>query len=547
MSGNPKPIVAPGTYLIDIASLTVDQKTRHATISNPKYGVEATFTPHTQKSSSDKKVQDFTFQDPTTKRKLTGSYDYSWGNKAVNGFIIGNGSGGYYIITSAVPGSSSSTINGDDLIDPSHARYTYVNDPSRNWSTGNYFILQLDGEYYIFQQDNNGTATSGSLDNEQFTFNTCFLAGSLIRTPSGYRKVEELRRGDMIMTYDPATDQTLPQPLTWAGRSRVRVNPSFPLDMAGYPIRIRKDALAENIPSADLLLTAEHCLFLDGSFVPARMMVNGSSIHYETSDVTCQTSYDIFHVETKQHSIIFANDVMTESYLDTGNRDQFMQPSNDNIPNDSADHEIPSRKQSWSSNAAAPLRTTQDFVAPLHHDCLDRARKLGFPTWHPYKADTVSDDAGFHLVTDKGDILHKKRTSSGYWIFPVPLDAEYLVLMSRAGRPCDVHGPFIDDRRLLGLLVGEIQYFRGAHSTTIDTHLTAEKLDGWHGLEAAPMRWTQGAAMLPLPGRQEDGTDLETALIAIRVVAAGPYPMMPDHTHTEITGMIEPPVLSNVG
>ncbi|MCX5616265.1 Hint domain-containing protein [Bombella sp. TMW 2.2559] len=331
MSGTPKPVVATGTYLVDIASLTVDPKTKRATISNPKYNVEATFTPYHSTCRSDKKVQDFTFKDPQTKKNLTGSYDYSWGNKSVNGFIIGNGSGGYYIITSAMPGSSSSTIDGATLLDPGKAQYSYSYDHSKDWSSGNFFDLQLNGEHYYFHQDNDGTATDGSLDNEQFTFNTCFLAGSLIRTPSGYRKVEELKRGDVVITYDPVKNQTFPQVLTWAGRSRVWVRPSLPLDMAGYPVRIRKDALAKNVPSEDLLITAEHCLFLDGCFVPARMLVNGRSIHYETADA-CQTVYDIFHVETENHSIIFANNAMTESYLDTGNRNQFIRHSNDNGP-----------------------------------------------------------------------------------------------------------------------------------------------------------------------------------------------------------------------
>ncbi len=525
MPGNPKPVVAPGSYKINVASLRVDSSNK-GIISNQKYGVEATFTNHTPTRPSDQKVQDFTFKDPSTGRTVTGSYDFSWGNKDVNGFIIGDGSGGYYIITSDTPGSSSSTVDGRALLDPSKAQYYYFYDSRQPWSSGNYFTLMLSGKGYRFRQDNNGTATDGSsaFGGEQFTFDTCFLAGSFIKTPTGYRTIEELKSGDEILTYDPIKDQTVPQVVTWAGRSRINVNPALPMDMAGYPVRIRRNALANDIPSRDLLVTAEHCLFFDGRFVPARMMVNGRSIHFETSDARYQTAYDIFHVETEKHSIIIAHDVLTESYLDTGNRRQFMQATSEEDGNVTK-HDFSSKNLSWQTDAAAPLCTDQAFTAPLFHDLLKRAEDLLFPVQHPYKTEAFSDDPEFHLITDKGQILHEKRSSDGYRLFATPADAHHVVLTSRTGRPYDVHGPFMDDRRLLGVLIGEIVFFRNGRSVTIDTHLTAPQLDGWFDLEPIPMRWTQGAAMLPLPSRQHDEDGLDDGLLAIKVMAGGPYPI----------------------
>ncbi|MCL1514469.1 hypothetical protein CPA54_00690 [Parasaccharibacter sp. TMW2.1890] len=542
LAGNPKPVVATGTYLVDIASLTVDPRTKRATISNPKYNVEATFTTHTPTGRNDKKVQDFTFQDPQTKKQLTGSYDYSWGNKSVNGFIIGNGSGGYYIITSAVPGSSSSTIDGATLLDPSEARYTYINDSSRNWANGNFFDLDLNGQHYYFHQDNDGTATDGAL-NEQFTFNTCFLAGSLIETPDGPRKVEELKTGDVILTHNPISGQTLPQRLTWAGRSRLRITSSPHMDMAGYPVRIRKDALADGVPSEDLLVTAEHCLFLDDRFVPARMLVNGRSIHFEMTDRIRQMACDIFHIETEMHSVIFANDVMTESYLDTGNRYQFVGSSHDSHTGNVITHDFSTRKRSWYRDAAAPLCTAREFVAPLHQGFLQRAEELSFPIQHPYKAEALCEDPAFHLVTDRGEVLHEKRTSAGYRLFSIPLGTTHVTLVSRTGRPCDTHGPFVDDRRTLGVLVGEILHFQATHSTSIDTHLTTDQLDGWCGLENPSMRWTQGAARLPLPSQPEYNDGVETGLLAIQIMAAGPYPLSANNSLEDEADMTTQPGL----
>ncbi|GBQ15653.1 hypothetical protein AA0482_1310 [Acetobacter cibinongensis NRIC 0482] len=53
------------------------------------------------------------------------------------------------------------------------------------------------------------------------------------------------------------------------------------------------------------------------------MLVNGLSIYYDKSI----SSYDYYHVETEQHSIIKADGMLTESCLDTVNRSSFLQES----------------------------------------------------------------------------------------------------------------------------------------------------------------------------------------------------------------------------
>lgn len=525
--GDPQPVVTLGSYLVNFTSLTIDKSQSTAnglefgpgSLSNQLYSVKATFTTHIPTGPNDQRVQDFVIQDPKTGKVLIrGSYDYSWGNKAVNGFIIGDGQGQYYLISSAVPGSSSSTIPGEVLLNPWQTSYGYVYKWRQPWSVGNHFTLNLNGCYYTFRQDDCGTATDGSLG-EPFTFNTCFLAGSLIKTPTGYKKVEELKQGDMVVTYNHKTDTMQSQPLTWVGRSHASVSTTLPMDMAGYPVCIKKDALADNIPSQDLFVTAEHCLFFDGFFVPARMMVNGQSIYFDT---TICTPHDIFHIETEEHSVIIANNVMTESYLDTGNRHTFIPSSPATQHENVIVHPHATKKLSWHEHAAAPLCTTQEFVAPRYHNLLQRAADLNVPIQHPYKAEVLSEDPNFHLLTDQGRILREQHTSNGYKTFAIPPDTKYLTLISKTSRPVDVHGPYVDDRRSLGVLIGEILYFQGGHSRNIDAHLTTQTLDGWWALEDAPLRWTKGAAFLPLPAEPYfDG--LKTGLLAIKVVAGGPY------------------------
>ncbi|MBS1045776.1 hypothetical protein JK200_18025, partial [Gluconobacter cerinus] len=92
-------------------------------------------------------------------------------------------------------------------------------------------------------------------------------------------------------------------------------------------------------------------------------------------------------------------------------------------------------------------------------------------------------------------------------------------IVSNASRPCDVIGPFIDDRRELGVLVGTVTLFESNRIRTLTDHLHDAQLSGWSNVEEGTMRWTSGNALLPL-GKRAPGA---LALMAIEVKAAGPY------------------------
>lgn len=74
-------------------------------------------------------------------------------------------------------------------------------------------------------------------------------------------------------------------------------------------MRILKDTFKPGVPKKDLLITPEHCLFIDGHFIPARMLINGRSIYYDYS----MTTYEYYHIETEDHSIIWADGMMTKA------------------------------------------------------------------------------------------------------------------------------------------------------------------------------------------------------------------------------------------
>ncbi|MBS1063794.1 tail fiber protein [Gluconobacter wancherniae] len=333
----------------------------------------------------------------------------------------------------------------------------------------------------------------------------CFCGGSRIRTSRGDIPVEEIQIGDHIVAFDDDVTGGTIRSVTWVGQSRAVVRSRLPDDEAGYPVRLLKGAIAHNVPYKEMLITSEHCLFLDGRFVPVRMLVNGRSIFFDRSIA----SYDYYHVETEDHSVIMADGVLTESYLDTGNRLAFDQ----NGPVVSIRQ---SRNLTW-DDAAAPLDVSRHFVEPLFRSFQSRADHVEHMGGSQTPLLTYED--GLCLVTETGRLLHPIRKVKDRVMFKIPSGVRSVRILSNASRPCDVIGPFVDDRRMLGVLVGYIEFFEADITTTLISHLQDVDLSGWNNIENGAMRWTNGSALLPLRFRSVEST----AIMALQIHSAGPY------------------------
>jgi hypothetical protein len=175
------------------------------------------------------------------------------------------------------------------------------------------------GAFYVFSPDpdayTEGDPFPAYTDGESITL-VCFAQGTRILTDRGEVPVEALRAGDLVATLaDPGAPFA---PVLWIGHRKVRLaGHAHARDLA--PIRIRAGALAGNTPLRDLLVSPDHCLLLDGSLVPARLLVNGSSIVVEQG--LAEVTY--YHIELARHDAVLAEGAAAESWLDCGNRAWF--------------------------------------------------------------------------------------------------------------------------------------------------------------------------------------------------------------------------------
>ena len=110
----------------------------------------------------------------------------------------------------------------------------------------------------------------------------------------------------------------VPQTVKWIGHRRIDLT-SHPRPETVAPIRIERDAFADNVPHRDLLVSPDHAIFVDGMLICVRQLVNGTTIRPERG----WTAVDYYHVELNEHAILLAEGLPAESYLDTGNRGFF--------------------------------------------------------------------------------------------------------------------------------------------------------------------------------------------------------------------------------
>ena len=142
----------------------------------------------------------------------------------------------------------------------------------------------------------------------------CFTPGTLITTPMGPRRVEEMQAGDLVLTRDSGF-----QEICWVGRrdlglAELVVNPAL------RPVRIAKGALGGGLPQRDLLVSPQHRMLIEGAraellfgerevLVAALHLVGGVGI-----EQVMPRGVSYVHLMCAQHEIVQAEGAWTESF-----------------------------------------------------------------------------------------------------------------------------------------------------------------------------------------------------------------------------------------
>jgi len=134
---------------------------------------------------------------------------------------------------------------------------------------------------------------------------TGFFRSTLIATPHGPTPIEALRQGSLVTTPSGT------QPVLWVGHNHV--SPRFADPLRDLPVHIAAGALGGGLPQRDLMLAPGHAVLLDGVLVPARALVNGSSIRQETA---LPERFTYYHLELAGHELLTAEGVPAESFVD---------------------------------------------------------------------------------------------------------------------------------------------------------------------------------------------------------------------------------------
>ena len=295
----------------------------------------------------------------------------------------------------------------------------------------------------------------------------CFARGTLIRTETGERPVEELAIGDPL----PTLDGTL-QRIRWIGR-RAYDGRFIAGNRNVLPVQVKTGALADGVPARDLWLSPQHALHIDGVLVAAEHLVNGTTIVQAAS----VDSLEYFNIEFEEQQVIFAEGAPAESYVDCDNRLMFANGTGYALlyPQDD--------RPTWRFCAPRPERGAAE-IETIRGALLRRAARLGCE---------VTTEPALHLVVD-GLALPSGSVAGRVHEFVVPAGARTVRLASRSAVPAETEAAGGDVRRL-GVAIERI-VLSGAGLTLNVPHSHISLCDGFHAAESAH-RWTNGGARLP--------------------------------------------------
>lgn len=345
---------------------------------------------------------------------------------------------------------------------------------------GNSYILST----YGFGLDGMRFPITFDKDPIVYTFPpVCFAEGTRLETVTGLVAVEDLSKGDMVITA-----AGIQRAVKWTGEMTVRPA-AHPRPHEVNPVRVSAHAFGSDVPKHDVRLSPGHSVFVDGVLVPVGRLINGATIVQEAVE---RVRY--FHVELESHDVLLAEGLPCESYLDDGNRGSFR--------NSAGFAEFYGRldPKSW-DDACAPLVADGPQLVQIRQRLHVQAEALGW---------MKAEDPALRIVAEGVDIKPLHTAGNRHW-FAVPATS-VLTLTSTGGVLSHVM-PGISDGRSLGVAVSEVR----VNGVTVDLDADAFGA-GFYPLErdgSTKWRWTDGAGSLST-------MVMEPAMIEVAVLMVAP-------------------------
>ena len=151
------------------------------------------------------------------------------------------------------------------------------------------------------------SAGGGNSGGSPGTSVSCFLLGTSIKTATGEVAVENLRIGDLVET---VRGEALP--IRWIGHQTFQKSgPAW--DESVMPIRVARHALGPLTPHTDLYLSAGHALYINGTLIRAKDLVNGLTIVPALPDD--RETLEYFHIVLDDHQVVLAEGAPAETFL----------------------------------------------------------------------------------------------------------------------------------------------------------------------------------------------------------------------------------------
>jgi fibronectin-binding autotransporter adhesin len=294
----------------------------------------------------------------------------------------------------------------------------------------------------------------------------CFATGTRIATPSGEVPVERIGAGDEVLTASGAVRR-----VKWVGKRSLYLA-AHPHPEKLRPVCIRAHAFGENLPKRDLWVSPGHAIHWQDALIPAERLVNGASIYQ--ADVGFVTYH---HVELESHDLLISEGLVSESYLDAGNRGVFEGEEGLIL------HPDLSARAEGAAEGCLPRLFEGPVVAAARAHLLSRLALLGF-------------ERGAEPETVLGEVWAAGRRlgelTLGENEVVIPAGVERVELRSSTFVPAGFD-PSCEDCRVLGVRI--LSLALDGEAVSLDAPVLAR---GFHGVEPDG-RWTDGAGLLALP------------------------------------------------